>query len=194
MNKDTEKNADISDLELNHKLSNLDWDIQPDRDLWGDISTKIRFADKARKKTFTWMPVAMAASVLLATGALVFSTMTYQRLQDAEQYQASLVSYQNSHIALVDQQHQMVRAQLLNYVGSDSTAADPLLISELETLMANIDLAAAEIKKALILQPNNLNYTSMLVRTYQHEVNFLNTIQSSQTKPIKAAMTDYKLI
>ena len=88
----------------------------------------------------------------------------------------------------------MVRAQLMNFVQNDPSIASPELVSELATLMTNIDLAASEIKKALILQPNNLNYTSMLVSTYQHEVNFLHTIQSSQVKLENAVLIDNTLL
>ncbi len=187
---DNNDDSTTNDSELNHKLSNLEWNIQPDRDLWPDISSRIYFADKTIKSTPVWMPFAMAASLVLATVALVFSSMTYQHSLDANKYQASLAMYQDAQLALIEQQHQMVRVQFSQLLQNKRNSLSPGFVSELETLMLNIDTASIEIKKALILQPNNPNYTSMLVRTYQQEIKFLNTIQSSQVNLGSATLTD----
>lgn len=187
---DNNDNTKLNDSELNHRLSDLEWDIQPDRDLWPDISSRIRFAVKARKTTPVWMPFAMAASLVLATVALVFSSMTYQHSLDADRYQATLAMYQESQLALIEQQHQMVRVQFSQLLQNERNSLNPEFVSELDALMLNIDTASTEIKKALILQPNNPDYTSMLVRTYQQEIKFLNTIQSSRVNLDNAVLTD----
>jgi hypothetical protein len=181
---------DFNDLELSNKLKNLEWDLQPNRDLWPDISSRIRFADKTRKSTPVWMPFAMAASLVLATIALVFSSMTYQRSLDTDRYQATLAKYQESQLALIEQQHQMVRVQFSQLLKNERDTLSPEFVSELETLLLNVDTASAEIKNALNLQPNNPDYTSMLVRTYQQEIKFLNTIQSSRANSEKSDLVN----
>ena len=170
------------DIEIKRKLADLEWEIQPSRDLWQDISSKIRFADRKlrSKQKPAWMPIAMAASVVLATVSLVFSSMTYQRAQDADRYQAALVMYQQAQLGLIEQQHQMVRVQFSQLLQNGRDTLNPAFVVEAETLMMNIDAASGEIKKAISVQPFNPEYTSMLVRTYQQELKLLNKVNSKQ--------------
>ncbi|NNC99501.1 MAG: hypothetical protein HKN85_04915 [Gammaproteobacteria bacterium] len=189
-NNDTNRSPSESDTDQQpgYKLAELNWDLQPARDLWPDISSRIRFADRqlkpsAKIKKASWQPFALAASVVFATVSLVFSSMTWQKAQDADKYQAALAVYHAAQIQLIDQQHQMVRAQFSQLLQRDRENLDPAFVTELETLMTNVDLASAEIKKALAAQPNDPDYASMLVRTYQQEVKMLNKVKLNRIMP-----------
>jgi len=182
-------NMQSGDLKLNKDLTELDWDIQPSRDLWPDISSKIRFAEKRldtqqqndkpdQKKP--WIPFAIAASSVLAVVSLVFSSLSYQYAQDAQKHQETLAMYQQAQLQLIDQQHQMVRMQFARLLENENNSLNPEFVLEVQNLMMNIDTASAEIKKAIAAQPNNPNFTSMLVDTYQRELKLLNKVKSKQ--------------
>jgi hypothetical protein len=178
MTDNIEKNT--SNNQITRQLADLNWEIEPERDLWPDISSRIRFADRRRPKykKSVWMPLTLAASVAVAATALFFAGLNYQKAEDAQIYQAEMErKYHESQLALIEQQHQMVRVQLAQLVQNGDARFDEVFKMEATALMKNIDNASAEIKKALLVQPNNPDYTSMLMRTYQYEMKLLNQIQ-----------------
>ena len=83
---------DPSKAEFGLRMAELNWDIQPRRDLWPDISSKIRFADKRKqhmpnseaKTNKPWLPYAVAASTVFAVVSLMLSAMNYQYAQDSK--------------------------------------------------------------------------------------------------------------
>ena len=164
--------------DLAERLGELKWDIEPSKDLWPDISSKIRFADKARAGKPAWAPVAVAASVVLAIGSLVFSWMTFQLANDNRHQQAMMATYQQAQLQLIEQQHQMVRVQFVQLLNDKRNLLNPDFVTEAQLLMVNIDQASEEIKKAIAMQPNDPNYASMLASTYQREINLLNRIKT----------------
>lgn len=174
--------------DLSQQLAELEWDIQPQRDLWPDIHSQIRFADKrkqdAARKLPMWLPAAMAASLVLAAGSILFSSKTYEQSQQVQQYQAELVRYQQAQLQLIETQHQTVRLQLSAFLNAEEQYLNPQLVAEARSLMQNIDLAAAELKHAMLSQPDNPKYTSMLVRAYQQEANLLTQISANTDESI----------
>jgi hypothetical protein len=178
----------VSQAEFGQHMGELDWDIQPKRDLWPDISSKIRFHDKRRQHTSNsgsqtnkpWLPFAIAASTVFAVVALMFSVMSYQYAQDSKKQNAALVQYQQSQLELIDQQHRMGRVQFARLLEEHSGSLNPTFVTEVSNLMMNIDQAASEIKNALVAQPNNPSYTLMLVSTYQQELNLLNKVKGNK--------------
>ncbi|MFT7525603.1 MAG: hypothetical protein ACI9LY_000743 [Arenicella sp.] len=180
--------SSVSQAEFGQHMGELDWDIQPKRDLWPDISSKIRFADKRKQHTPNsgaqtnkpWLPFAVAASTVFAVVSLMFSVMSYQYAQDSKKQNAVLVQYQQSQLELIDQQHRMVRVQFARLLEEQSDSLNPAFVTEVSNLMMNIDQAASEIKNALVTQPNNPSYTFMLVSTYQQELKLLNKFKGNK--------------
>jgi hypothetical protein len=104
-------------------LDTLNWDIEPGRDLWPDVHSNIRFAGKPERMSepeFTmqqeqaivgsnaqrlssvrrlWMPMSMAACMMLALGAFIMSSMSFQRAQDSYELQARYRAYQTARSA-----------------------------------------------------------------------------------------------
>jgi hypothetical protein len=180
----TQENTDNS--QISRKLADLNWEIEPARDLWPDISSKIRFTDRGKKplKKSMWMPLTLAASVVVAAASLFLAGLNYQKAEDAQIYQAAMEKkYQESQLALIEQQHQIVRAQLATFLQNSNQNADSHFTMEIQALMQNVDLASIEIKNAISVQPNNPDYTSMLMRTYQQEIKILNLIKSYRAAP-----------
>jgi hypothetical protein len=177
-------------------LDKLNWDIQPERDLWPDVHSNIRFAGKpevfveaqdsqslpsASKSAVQrlWRPMSMAACMMLALGAFIISSMSFQRAQDTYQLQASYIEYQKSQISLIEQQHANVRAQFTALLAGELGAINPATAIEVQAVLLTIDNASIELKRAMLKQPTNPNYASMLARTYQHELKFLNKFKTA---------------
>ena len=93
MNDKTDNNSQKTNNETRY-LDELNWDIKPERDLWPDIHSNIRFAGKPKRPvefdheaslTITgsrqarrlWMPMSMAACMMLALSAFIMSCLLY---------------------------------------------------------------------------------------------------------------------
>lgn len=166
---------------LEHELQNLDWDIEPSRDLWPDISSKIRFAERrashSDSKRRVLAPFAIAASTVIAAVSLTFSYMSYQMVQETNRNQQSLALYQQAQLNLIEEQHKLVRVQFISLLQNDADQLNAEFVSEAKQLMLQIDQASAEIKRAIEQQPNNPDFAAMLASTYQQEVKLLNKVR-----------------
>jgi hypothetical protein len=120
----------------------------------------------------------MAACMMLAFGALIMSSMSFQRAQDTYQLQASYIEYQKSQISLIEQQHKHVRAQFTALLNGELGSINPTTVAEVQSVLMTIDNASLELKEAILLQPTNTNYASMLARTYQQELKLLNKFKT----------------
>lgn len=182
----------MTDDELNKKIAELNWEVSPQRDLWPDIYSKIRFSERTQPTVPQdllasqhvpqrgWAPFAIAASAVLACVSLLFSSMSYQYAQDSKRNQQAMLLYQQAQLSLIEEQHQMVRVQFVQLLEQESDTLSPDFVNEIQMVMSNVDTAAAQIKEAIKSQPNNPDYASMLVSTYQHELKLLNRVKSNQ--------------
>jgi len=162
--------------EAREALAKLDWDIQPERDLWPAISSNIRFTDSHRKKSarLGWSQAAIAACLIMAVVAVGLSSLSYYRAQQAYQMQANYIEYQKSQINLIEQQHKHVRAQFLALLDGQFGDIDAGTANEIRTVLMTIDSASAQLKQAILSQPLNSRYPIKLARTYQEELRLLN--------------------
>lgn len=172
-------------------LHDLDWDIQPERDLWVDIESNIRFSGKPRRELDSpatqsrrWAPIAIAACAVMAVVSVVMSGMSLQRANQTYELQAQMVEYQQSHIALMEQQHKAVRAQFVSFIENQNTPLNANAVTELRTTLATFDKASTQLKEALIAQPTNTGYAATLADTYQREAELLNKIKAQATRSI----------
>jgi hypothetical protein len=156
------------------------------------VHSNIRFAGKpelliksitlpAHKSTVKrlWMPMSMAACMMLALGAFVMSSLSFQRAQDTYQLQASYIDYQKSQISLIEQQHAHVRAQFTTLLSGELGTINPATVADVQAVLLTIDSASLELKEAILAQPTNANYSSMLARTYQQELKLLNKFKTA---------------
>lgn len=175
-----DQTTNMSDEELVQKLAALDWEIEPEKDLWPDISSKIRFADRAKasKRSRSWAPFAIAASSVLAVVSILFSSMSMQYARESQRTQEAMVMYQQAQLSLIDEQHQMVRTQFVQLLAQEQENLNPAFVTEIQQVMEDVDNAAEQIKEAIKTQPSNPDYPSMLVNTYQHELKLLNRVKS----------------
>lgn len=173
--------------DLGTELGKLEWDLEPQRDLWPDISSRIRFAERAKtrgtssgsqKPAARWAPFAIAASITLAVTSLFFSSLSMQYARDSQRNQQALIAYQTAQLSLIEEQHQMVRVQFIQLLEQGKDSLNPDFVNEIQQVLFEVDSAAAELKTAIKAQPENPEYSSMLVETYQQELKLLNQIKS----------------
>ena len=174
------KVTQLDDERLAKQLAELEWEIEPERDLWPEIAAEIRFSSGRRKKTqsLSWAPFAVAASVTLAVVSLLFSSFTVMNTQKIAEAQQAMMLYQQAQLDLIEEQHQMVRVQFVQLLQQDKGSLNPEFVAEIQQVMSDVDSAALQIKEAIKTQPNNPDYAAMLVSTYQHELKLLNRVKS----------------
>lgn len=172
-------------------LNELDWDIPPERDLWPGIKSNIRFSGKpetfelddveakASSQRMTWLPISVAACLILACGAFVMSSLSLHKAQQSYDLQANYIEYQKTQIGLIEQQHQQVRAQFTALLSGEVGDLNSSSMAEISAVLMTIDDASSELKKAILAQPMNSNYSAMLARTYQKELKFLNKFKTA---------------
>jgi hypothetical protein len=180
-------------------IKELEWDIQPERDLWPDIKSSIRFAGKPEAvdsssdpatsidsnvvvisaKRLPWVPMSVAACLMLAFGAFLMSTLSLQKAQQTYDLQANYIEYQKTQISLIEQQHQQVRAQFTALLSGEIGNLNPSSVAEITAVLMTIDDASNELKKAILAQPMNANYSTMLERKYQQEIRLLNKVKTA---------------
>jgi len=166
--------------EVNDAINALDWDIAPERDLWPDISSQIIFAERraqnrmAKNDDFNWSKLAVAACLLMACAAVVVSSLSYFRVQQTHNMQASYIEYQKAQIALMEQQHSLVRAQFTRLLGGDMGDLNSTTAAEIQTVLMTFDVATETLKEAILEQPLNTKYPRKLANTYQQELKLLN--------------------
>ncbi len=180
-------------------LQGLDWDIQPERDLWADIDSNIRFSGKPKRdfsSSFTdtnensdnanltpttqraWVPLTIAACGVMAMVSIVMSGLSLQRTNQTYELQAKMVAYQKNHIALMEQQHKAVRAQFVSFIENQTAPLNQQAADELRATLATFDAASMQLKEAWISQPTNTRYATTLAETYQQEAELLNKIRA----------------
>ena len=166
--------------ELNEAVNALDWDIAPERDLWPDISSQIKFSERRvqnkpiKKASFNWSQVAVAACLVMACAAVVMSSLSYYRVEQTHQLQASYIEYQKAQIALMEQQHSHVRAQFVAMLGGEMGELNEITAAEIQNVLMTFDVASEKLKAAILEQPLNTKYPSKLARNYQQELKLLN--------------------
>lgn len=166
--------------ESNEALNGLAWDITPDRDLWPDISSRIKFVERSKlskaikRKHLSWSNLAVAACLVMACAAVVMSSMAYYRTQQTHQMQASYIEYQKAQIALMEQQHSLVRAQFVGLLSGDMGELNATTAAEIQTVLMTFDVARETLKNAILEQPLNTKYPSKLANNYQQELKLLN--------------------
>jgi len=182
-------------------LGQLNWDIEPDRDLWPEIQAKLSdnselaLTAQLEPQSQTqgtvvqmptriggqkpWLAVSMAACMMLALGAFIMSSMSFQRAQDTYELQASYIEYQKSQISLIEQQHSQVRAQFTALLNGELGTIDSTTVAEIEMVLLTIDNASLELKQAILAHPTNSSYAAKLARTYKEELKLLNKFKTA---------------
>lgn len=179
-------------------LDSLNWDIEPERDLWPEISAKLEkqtsataiqapidetplASNGAQVSTLhRWMPAAMAACLMIAVGSMWLSYYSMNRNSEYMELQATLLMQHQETIRAIEAQHQEVKTRLVALLENEADVLDPILVSEAQSILDTTESASAEIKRAIENAPNKQAYLNMLVKTYQRETDLLKRIKLGQ--------------
>lgn len=168
-----------------NQLESLDWDMQPERDLWPGIAARIEqesvsTVHSPKPSTPIWMPVAMAACLMLAVGSVSFSYYAMQRNEQYMELQATVLMQHQETIRAIEAQHQEVKVRLAALLSNPDGNLDPQLVSEANEILEATNVASEQIKQAIANAPDKQAYLAMLVNTYQRETELLNRIKLGQ--------------
>lgn len=200
MNNDTEKN----DIEkLSNALADLDWDIQPKRDLWPDIESKLEnkpssdtrpdetkganvvsISERASLKN-TWMSIAIAACLVLTVCSLGFNYVAYSKLSEIQNLQVAANQAGSGLTAFRHvSQPSLVRQQILQLVKDKRYQIDSATLVEVETALRSFDQVYSEISNEIQGQPSNSELTYMLIEMYQQEAQLLEMLRMAREPSI----------
>ncbi len=177
MKQDDEKLADLAEHSIRRQAGLLDKEIQPETELWPRIEAAIKNLPQQEvinANTNRWMPMAMAASLLLAIGSLGFAGYTsYSVNQNTGTFVA-----EESTLNLIEQPYMVARTGYLTSLVTDEQQMSPEVREVLKKNLKIIDDAAREIHKALEENPNDPFLTDALLLTRQKEMDLLNQVAS----------------
>ena len=155
------KENDTPDWLRTH-LQALPGEIPPARDLWPEIAQRLD-----RPGHFRWMPVAVAASVLISVTATWF---TWQVFEQQRRDAAALLTAQRL-LQEIRQPYLPVRAEYEAQWPMLRAQLDPDTATVVERNLEIIHKANAELAKALERQPDSPVLRQLLRQTMTQEVN-----------------------
>jgi hypothetical protein len=175
MSNDTNKPIDMAEHAIVRQAQMLDKEIQPEVDLWPKISQKIKNTPQEsfpKKSQQSWMPMAMAASLMIAVGALGFAGYTSYSVQQPVGYKLA----ESSTISLIEQPYMVAKTGYLQSLATEENHMSPEVRAVLKKNLKIIDDATKEILSALNKNPNDPFLTQALLETRQKELNLLSQV------------------
>jgi hypothetical protein len=165
---------------LEHMLAALPQDIEPQRDLWPDIAAQIEAGRGSGTRRWMWQLAAglvlVVCSSLLTAGLLQRREPTAsQRPAEAVQEPATVRVGFGPGQAL-DAEYVAARQQLADLLAQRIDTLPASARSKLESNLAEMRRAAAEINAALELQPGDPLLEELLLTTYQAELGVLANV------------------
>ena len=169
------KPTDLAEHSIVRQAKLLDKELQPKNDLWPNIANKVRDLPQQEFNQFAygrWMPFALAASMLIAVGALSFAGYTNYELQQ----QTHTAVVEEPTVSLIEQPFMIARTSLLTKIATDEQQMSPDVRAVLKKNLKIIDDATREIHQALEDNPNDPFLTDALLLTRQKELRLLNQV------------------
>ena len=181
MTNDTEQQVtSIEEQRLVKAAQALDPVHAPERDLWPEIETAITVESTKVRPMPSWMPFALAASVLMTVVSLGFSTHVY-----LNQDQTNLtVTASNDYVTAIEQPYMLARASYLEEMVVQDEQLSPEIRLVLKDNLKIIDDAIAEIHLALKEDPTNAFLLNKLVQTREQEMTLFRQLTKRRTSTI----------
>ncbi|MEE4246680.1 MAG: hypothetical protein V2I33_14815 [Kangiellaceae bacterium] len=164
-------------FEVKQSLNQLPKEMTPSRDLWNDIEASISQAQvqpsndvvvNINQVNKSWMPYAVAASLTLAIFSSWFSWTTMQEYKSYRIEQSQLAE-QKAVLDAMSQQRMTMKASFIDKIERQSGNLDSAVMADVLNNLAIIEQAVADIRSALISEPNNQQLLQLLESTYQKE-------------------------
>ncbi len=176
----------MSDTDNLEQLArDLPREIQPTRDLWPDIAHQITRESTARGHPRGWLPLALAASVLIAVSSAVTLWLVMPMSEPA--WEAAGIVWQDPGVMAMRYAGAVeaefaparvaLRAQLPRQLDQLSPAARDSVLDNLR----EIDTATQEIRGAIGRDPGAIYLVQMLVALYAREIDILRQLNQTTT-------------
>lgn len=164
--------------------------VAPPRDLWPGIARRLP-AERSWWGTAGWGPVALAAAatVLVAVAAALWNGPVPGRVSTvqipAPSPEALLVvgtaPVSDPVLAAAERDYQAAASALLEALQQRRDRLQPATLAAVETNLAVIDRALAEVRQALVEDPTNPELSRMLVATHKKKVGVLSRVVKLST-------------
>lgn len=166
--KDQNPQSEPADLALARAVRELDRDIQPQRDLWPAIERNLvahpqrDSADIAQR----WVPWGVAASLLIATAALVLGIVRTVEVPLA-------TASPTSPAARIQDAYVSVRNPMMEKFSRANRSLDPVTLDDLYRNFEILENARREIERELRAHPHDRHLMQLLMRVHEQEVEIL---------------------
>lgn len=158
--------------DLQQQVVSLEESIQPQRDLWTGIEVSLvqHSALPTPKPSMssafrTWFSVVNMSAV---TAALIIGIFSWDTMQDIQKSQIG-----SELISALSKQHESQKNNLLASF-EDNTALTP----NWQQQLAELEIAASAIKKALDQEPNNIALLRMLQQVHQQQIDLIEAVHA----------------
>ncbi len=183
--------------EIDAALSSLSREVEPGRDLWAGIESKLE--PRPGRRTAAWAWRAAAALVLVAASSLI--TASLMRREDAPSARvsgpaaaAAVVPAALGQANGLDAGYLTARHQLATDLEQRLATMPPSARQKLEDDLAEMQRAAERINAALARQPGDPLLEELLLSTYQGELGVLASVnQLTSTGAVVAPARQEKL-
>ena len=171
--------TDIAEQVIVRKAQEMDKSIEPETDLWPGIVNRIKDlpqheAEQSSISSWksTWMPMSLAASMLITVGALSFAGYTNYSVNQ----QLMTTTEKESTLTLIEQPYLIARTNYLTDIATKDQQMSPEVRSVLKKNLKIIDDATQEIRNALKENPNDPFLTDALILTHQKGIQLLSQV------------------
>lgn len=161
------KRQPISEFELARQIRELDLEMQPSRDLWMGIERQIVDHPQKLKKpgSLTWMPYAVAASLVIAVSSLMFNLTLLQNQNQGLQ--------QTTALGQVQQEYIQVRNPMYEEFTKTNAFLDERTKNDLYQNLEILEQARTELERQVQENPDDQALMQMLIRVHQQELELL---------------------
>jgi hypothetical protein len=183
-----EGHGERPDERIDATLASLPHELQPARDLWPDIESRL----EPRRRRGTWAWQAAAAIALVAVSSLITASLvrradTTIARTDAPDPQARVTKAAFGPSYSLNAEYDTARRQLATDLEQRLAGMPPSARQKLEANLAEMHRAAAEINAALARQPGDPLLEELLLNTYQDELGVLASVNQLTGISVSAA-------
>jgi hypothetical protein len=176
------------DERIDAALAVLPRELQPPRDLWPDIESRL----EPRRRRGTWAWQAAAAIALVAVSSLITASLvrradTPVARASAPVSQAAVMPAAFGPLHSLNAEYDEARGQLATDLEQRLAGMPPSARQKLEANLAEMHRAAAEINAALARQPGDPLLEELLLNTYQDELGVLASVNQLTGTSVSAA-------
>jgi hypothetical protein len=171
--------TDIAEQAIVRRAQKLNKSIEPESDLWAGIANRINELPQHEVEQVSvnswkssWMPMSLAASMLLTVGALSFAGYTKYSVNQ----KLMTTTESESTLTLIEKPYLIARANYLTDFATKDQQMSAEVRSVLKKNLKIIDDATQEIRNALKENPNDPFLTDALILTHQKGIQLLSQV------------------